>query len=110
MPRKHRVVDHVVGHLAMVHAMCVTRDQLSYDDPYGNNRFGRRRVRTCLAAMFPGLVSVEITDLAGFSTALGVDGQSAASVECSARPSAEPIAMQQIPITKEERTDVAART
>jgi hypothetical protein len=90
MPRKHRVVEYVVRHLAMPRAMCESREQLSYD-------------------------------FHGFGTALDVDGPSAAGVECAAeqvppftpflaRSSAKPIAIQQIPITKEKRTDVAART
>ena len=37
------------------HAMCVTREQLFYDDLYSYNRFGPSRLGAGLAAMFPGL-------------------------------------------------------
>ena len=36
------------------HAMCVTREQLFYDDLYSYNRFGPSRLGAGLAAMFPG--------------------------------------------------------
>ncbi len=35
------------------HAMCVTREQLFYDDRYSYNRFGPSRLGAGLAAMFP---------------------------------------------------------
>ena len=38
------------------HAMCVTREQLFYDDLYSYNRFGPSRLGAGLAAMFPGLL------------------------------------------------------
>ena len=37
------------------HAMCVTREQLFYDDLYSYNRFGPSRLGAGLATMFPGL-------------------------------------------------------
>jgi len=71
MPRKHRAGDHVVGHLAMVHAMCMTREQLFYDD-------------------------LDVTDLDGSSTALDVDGPSPPLGPLRARSSAKALAIQQI--------------
>ena len=44
------------------HAMCVTREQLFYDDLYSYNRFGPSRLGAGLAAMFPGLASVDVDD------------------------------------------------
>ena len=42
------------------HAMCVTREQLFYDDLYSYNRFGPSQLGAGLAAMFPGLASVDV--------------------------------------------------
>ena len=42
------------------HAMCVTREQLFYDDLYSYNRFRPSRLGAGLAAMFPGLPSVDV--------------------------------------------------
>lgn len=70
------------------HAMCVTREQLFYNDVYSYNRFGPSRLGAGLAAMFPGLSSVHvdaIEDLpAALQAALEVDGPSVIAVECSA--------------------------
>jgi len=70
------------------HAMCVTREQLFYGDRYSYNRFGPSRFGAGLAAMFPGLQSVDIDDIAQLPEALrnafDVDGPSVLSVECSA--------------------------
>ncbi|HKV19765.1 MAG TPA: thiamine pyrophosphate-dependent enzyme [Mycobacterium sp.] len=70
------------------HAMCVTREQLFYNDAYSYNRFGPSRLGAGLAAMFPGLSSVDvdaIDDLpAALRAALEVDGPSVIAVECSA--------------------------
>ena len=69
------------------HAMCVTREQLFYDDLYSYNRFGPSRLGAGLAAMFPGLTSIDVTsidDLPGaLQAALDVNGPSVVSVECS---------------------------
>ncbi len=45
------------------HAMCVTREQLFYDDLYSYNRFGPSRLGAGLAAMFPGLPSVDVDEI-----------------------------------------------
>ncbi len=45
------------------HAMCVTREQLFYDDLYSYNRFGPSRFGAGLATMFPGLPSVDVDDI-----------------------------------------------
>lgn len=70
------------------HAMCVNREQLFYGDRYSYNRFAPSRLGAGLAAMFPGLTSVDVTDADGFSaamrTALSADGPSVVSVECAA--------------------------
>ena len=70
------------------HAMCVTREQLFYDDLYSYNRFAPSLLGAGLAAMFPGLPSVDVADAAALSgamqAALEVDGPSVVSIECSA--------------------------
>jgi acetolactate synthase I/II/III large subunit len=105
------------------HAMCVTREQLFYDDLYSYNRFRPSRLGAGLAAMFPGLTSVDVTDFKGFAAAmragLDVDGPAVVSVECAAdeMPPFAPFLTQaqvkatvpdKIPTVKENRTDVAA--
>ncbi len=70
------------------HAMCVTREQLLYEDLYSYNRFGPSRLGAGLATMFPGLASVDVDTIdelpAALQAALEVDGPSVVSVECSA--------------------------
>jgi acetolactate synthase-1/2/3 large subunit len=102
------------------HAMCVTREQLFYGDRYSDNRFAPSRLGAGLAAMFPGLPSVDVNDADGFSaamrTALDVDGPSVVSIECAAdeippfatflEPSVAKNLVYQ-DITQENRTDVA---
>jgi acetolactate synthase-1/2/3 large subunit len=105
------------------HAMCVTREQLFYDDLYSYNRFRSSRLGAGLAAMFPGLVSVDVADLDGLAAAmraaLGIDGPAVVSVECAAdeippfapfltKPSVKPPATREIATVKEDRTDVTA--
>jgi acetolactate synthase I/II/III large subunit len=105
------------------HAMCVTREQLFYDDLYSYNRFRPSRLGAGLSAMFPGLTSVDVTDLDGFAAALraalNVDGPAVVSVECAADEippfapfltgsSVTTTATEEIPTVKENRTDVAA--
>jgi acetolactate synthase-1/2/3 large subunit len=105
------------------HGMCVTREQLFYDDLYSYNRFRPSMLGAGLAAMFPGLTSVDVTDLGGFAaamrTALDVDGPAVVSVACAADeiPPFAPFLAQvpvkaavpgEIPTVKENPTDVAA--
>jgi acetolactate synthase I/II/III large subunit len=105
------------------HAMCVTREQLFYDDLYSYNRFSSSRLGAGLAAMFPGLTSLDVSDLDGLAAALraalDVDGPAVVSVECAADEvppfapflTAKPVkttATEEIPTAKENRTDVAA--
>ena len=105
------------------HAMCVTREQLFYDDLYSYNRFGPSRLGAGLAAMFPGLVSMDVDDLGGLpaalSAALDVDGPSVISIECSADeipPFADFLGggvaatASQPLIAKENHSNVVART
>jgi acetolactate synthase-1/2/3 large subunit len=99
------------------HAMCVTREQLFYDDRYSYNRFTPSRLGAGLAAMFPGLSSVDVTDLAelpgALRTALAHDGPSVVGVECSADeiPPFAPFldASRTHSLDKEMMQDVAAR-
>jgi acetolactate synthase I/II/III large subunit len=69
------------------HAMCVTREQLFYDGLYSYNRFGPSHLGAGLATMFPGLPSADVRDVdelpAVLSSALGADGPSVVSVDCS---------------------------
>jgi acetolactate synthase-1/2/3 large subunit len=101
------------------HAMCVTREQLYYDEEYSYNRFAPSRLGAGLAAMLPGLLSVDVTDVGGLTTALrasfGVEGPSVLSVECSADEMppfapflAEVTTTSKAPTMKENRTDVPA--
>ncbi|WP_166902693.1 thiamine pyrophosphate-binding protein [Mycobacterium sp. DL440] len=99
------------------HAMCVTREQLFYEDRYSYNRFGPSRLGTGLAAMFPGLTAYDVTDVRQLSQALGMaldnDGPSVLSIECSADeipPFAAFLATESAPSNAEEnRSHVAAR-
>src|SRR3954453_9052434 len=102
------------------HAMCVTREQLFYDDLYSYNRFGPSRFGAGLATMFPGLASVDVDDISQLPdagrTALDPDGPSVVSVECSADeipPFANFLGNAAVPnnpsIPKENRSDVTAR-
>ena len=106
------------------HAMCVTREQLFYDDLYSYNRFRPSRLGAGLAAMFPDLPAVDVPDIdelpAALQAALNVDGPSVVSVECSADeipPFAPFLATlapsttvpQQISVPKETPTDATAR-
>ena len=104
------------------HAMCVTREQLFYDDLYSYNRFRPSRLGAGLAAMFPGLTSVDVADRNEFAAAvraaLDVDGPAVISVECSADEippfapfltrSAKIDAIDESSTLKEKRADVAA--
>jgi acetolactate synthase-1/2/3 large subunit len=99
------------------HAMCVTREQLFYGDRYSYNRFTPSRLGAGLAAMFPGLPSVDVTDVAqlpgALRAALTHDGPSVVSVECSAdeMPPFAPFvdAAEHLSINEEMMPDVAAR-
>jgi acetolactate synthase I/II/III large subunit len=105
------------------HAMCVTREQLYYDDLYSYNRFAPSRLGAGLAAMFPGLTSLDVSDTEGLAAAvrgsLDVDGPAVVSVECAADeiPPFAPFldvrlanksVNQQIPHTQEDHINVAA--
>ncbi len=93
------------------HAMCVTREQLFYQDLYSYNRFQPSNLGAGLAAMFPGLPAADVTDIGALpqalQTALTVEGPSVVSIECSADeiPPFAPFLT-----TKEARTHVPART
>src|ERR1700758_2016388 len=103
------------------HAMCVTREQLFYDDLYSYNRFSPSQLGAGLAGMFPGLSSVDVADIdalpAALERAMAVDGPSVVTVECSAdeippfaaflnRQPANQVAQQQITTLKENRFHV----
>src|SRR3984885_15353255 len=104
------------------HAMCVTREQLLYDDLYSYNRFAPSQLGAGLAAMFPGLSSVDVADIdalpAALEQAMAVDGPSVVTVECPAdeippfaaflnRQPANQVVEQQITTPKENRVHVA---
>jgi acetolactate synthase I/II/III large subunit len=101
------------------HGMCVTREQLFYDDLYSYNRFGPSRLGAGLAAMFPGLSSVDVTAFEqlpkALHAALEVDGPSVVSIECSADeipPFANflgNVAVKKQAIQEENGSNVAAR-
>ena len=109
------------------HAMCVTREQLFYDDLYSYNRFGPSLLGAGLAAMFPGLPSVDVTEVDALPhalrTALDFEGPSVVSIECSAdeippfapflanvQPAAAgPQLNSTATVHKEDRTHVTAR-
>ena len=99
------------------HAMCVTREKLFYGDQYSYNRFTPSRLGAGLAAMFPGLPSVDVDDAAALPGALhdafAQQGPSVVSIECSADeipPFAPFLGPAQHHSTNKEMThDVAAR-
>jgi acetolactate synthase-1/2/3 large subunit len=103
------------------HAMCVTREQLFYDDLYSYNRFAPSQLGAGLAGMFPGLFSVDVADIdalpAALERAMAVDGPSVVSVECAAdeippfaaflnKQPANQVVEQQITTLKESRFHV----
>lgn len=105
------------------HAMCVTREQLFYEDRYSYNRFRPSRLGAGLAAMFPGLPSMDVSDLDGLAAAIGaaldIDGPAVISVECAAdevppfapflaAPAAKRAVVEEVSIPKEKHADVAA--
>jgi acetolactate synthase-1/2/3 large subunit len=97
------------------HAMCVTREQLFYDDRYSYNRFGPSRLGAGLGAMLPGLRATDVDDLralpAALTAALVTEGPSVVSIECSA-DEIPPFAafLTDSLIVKETRSNVVART
>ena len=105
------------------HAMCVTREQLYYNDFYSYNRFAPSHLGAGLAAMFPKLSSIDVSDTTGLASAvrasLNVDGPSVISVECAAdeippfapflgTESTNSSANQHISLAQEDHTHVAA--
>jgi acetolactate synthase I/II/III large subunit len=103
------------------HAMCVTREQLFYDDLYSYNRFAPSQLGAGLAATFPGLSSIDVADIDALPEALeramAIDGPSVVSVECSAdeippfaaflnRQPTNHVVEQQITTPKEKRFHV----
>ena len=106
------------------HAMCVTREQLFYDDLYSYNRFDPANLGAGLAAMFPGLASVDVRDVGdlpdAMRMALAADGPSVVSIECAAdeippfapflgNAVAKTQGLNNHPMTKENPSDVVAR-
>jgi acetolactate synthase-1/2/3 large subunit len=101
--------------------MCATSEKLFYGNRHSYNRFTASRLGAGLAAMFPGLASVDVTDADTFSaairTALDVDGPSVISVECAADElppvttflaplPAKAVRTKQISSSRGKRTDV----
>lgn len=101
------------------HAMCVTREQLYYRDLYSYNRFRSSNLGTGLAAMLPGLRSVDVGEPAQLRAALGEalagDGPSVVSIACSAdeippfAPFLAALRQSESPTTEESMSHVAAR-
>lgn len=101
------------------HAMCVTREQLYYRDVYSYNRFRTSNLGAGLAAMFPGLRSIDVAESGQLCTALGsalaADGPSVVSIECSAdeippfAPFLAALRQSETPSTEESTAHVAAR-
>lgn len=107
------------------HGMCVTREQLYFSGDYSYNRFRPSYLGAGLAAMFPGLTSVDVTAIDALpdalDTALAADGPSVVSIECSADEippfapflapaSVTPVAPEDVSHSpKENRTDVTVR-
>ncbi|MFZ0832426.1 MAG: thiamine pyrophosphate-dependent enzyme [Mycobacterium sp.] len=99
------------------HAMCLTREQLFYDDLYSYNRFRASNLGAGLAAMFPGLASVNVRDAvdlpAALRAALALAGPSVVSIECAADeiPPFAPFldGLNHHSATKENTSDVIAR-
>ncbi|MGE5693872.1 MAG: thiamine pyrophosphate-binding protein [Candidatus Sericytochromatia bacterium] len=100
------------------HAMCLTREQLFYDDLYSYNRFRPANLGAGLAAMFPGLASVDVREAAdlpaAMRTALDAPGPSVVSIECAADeiPPFAPFlgGLSQHPSNEENSSNVVART
>ena len=106
------------------HAMCVTREELYYDDLYSYNRFTPAHLGAGLAAMFPGLSSADVEVIGelpdAMKAALAVDGPSVVSVECAAdeippfapflaKAAPKAAGVTNHPIAKESRANVVAR-
>ena len=101
------------------HAMCVTREQLYYDELYSYNRFRAEPARRRAGGDVPRLASVDVAELGELPAALGARWPTTGrrSSASSARPTksrrshrfsaAQP---SHNPLTAEETmTDVAAR-
>ena len=99
------------------HAMCVTREQLFYQDRYSYNRFTPSRLGRGVASMFPGLPSEDVDAVEllprALARALAADGPSVVSIECSPDeiPPFAPFLAPPQPISQPEkdRSDAAAR-
>ncbi len=99
------------------HAMCVTREKLYYNGIYSYNRFTPSNLGAGLAAMFPGLPAVDVTDpdalTPALCAALAADGPSVVSIECSADeipPFAPFLDHDPVSTHYQEDSDVVART
>ena len=101
------------------HAMCVTREQLFYDDLYSYNRFGPSRFGAGLATMFPGLPSVDVDDIdrvarraahgAGRRRPVGRQRRVLGRRNPAVCKLSRQCAAKQPPIPKENRSNVTAR-
>jgi acetolactate synthase-1/2/3 large subunit len=69
------------------HAMCAIRERVFFGNRYSYNRFRPSYLGTGLAAMFPGLPSLDVRDIneltSALEGALKADGPSVISIECS---------------------------
>ncbi|OBF30482.1 thiamine pyrophosphate-binding protein [Mycobacterium sp. ACS4331] len=114
---QHRLPVTLVLFNNNAHAMCVTREKLYYDGIYSYNRFTPSSLGAGLAAMFPGLPAVDVTDPDALApalwAALDADGPSVVSIDCVADempPFAPFLENNRVPNHHQEETDVIART
>ncbi len=114
---QHRLPVTLVLFNNNAHAMCVTREKLYYDGIYSYNRFTPSSLGAGLAAMFPGLPAVDVTDpdalAPALRAALDADGPSVVSIECSADeipPFAPFLDHHPVSTHYQEDSDVVART
>jgi acetolactate synthase-1/2/3 large subunit len=114
---QHRLPVTLVLFNNNAHAMCVTREKLFYDGIYSYNRFTPSSLGAGLAAMFPGLPAVDVTDpdalAPALCAALDADGPSVVSIECSADeipPFAPFLDHHRVSTHYQEDSDVVART
>lgn len=114
---QHRLPVTLVLFNNNAHAMCVTREKLYFDGIYSYNRFTPSSLGAGLAAMFPGLSAVDVTDpdalAPALRSALDADGPSVVSIECSADeipPFAPFLDHHPVSTHYQEDSDVVART
>ena len=108
---QHRLPITLVLFNNNAHAMCVTRETLYYKGEYSYNRFTESNLGAGLAAMFPGLPAVDVTDpdalAPALRAALAADGPSVVSIKCSADeiPPFAPFLVEPDPVSTHHQED-----